>query len=69
MMTDAEMVKHALKEGTREGAQRLVQQQVAEMVEVLDTHQELVLHCLVPPRWRSFLLGTIGQISYWKTND
>jgi hypothetical protein len=31
-----------------------------------DAHEQLKLHCLVPPRWRHFLLGTIGGHAMWK---
>jgi hypothetical protein len=33
--------------------------------EAADSHEELRLQCLVPPRWRHFLLWTIGRISTW----
>jgi hypothetical protein len=34
--------------------------------EAHDMHETLKLHCLIPPRWRHFLLGTIGGWSMWK---
>lgn len=37
--------------------------------EAQDMHDELKLQCLIPPRWRSFLLGTIGDIPHWKKYD
>lgn len=34
-----------------------------------DRHEQLKLHCLIPPRWRSFLLGTIGGHNIWKRDE
>jgi hypothetical protein len=34
--------------------------------EAEDSHEQLKLHCLIPPRWRAFLLGTLGGHSMWK---
>jgi hypothetical protein len=34
--------------------------------EAMDMHEQLKLHCLIPPRWRGFLLGTIGGFDMWK---
>jgi hypothetical protein len=35
-------------------------------IEARDTHDQLRLHCLIPPRWRHFLLGTVGGYQMWK---
>jgi hypothetical protein len=35
--------------------------------EAEDSHEALWLQCFIPPRWRSFLLGTIGGLEHWKT--
>jgi hypothetical protein len=37
--------------------------------EAEDMHQELKLQCLIPPRWRAFLLGTIGGVDHWKLDN
>jgi hypothetical protein len=34
--------------------------------EAEDSHEKLKLQCLIPPRWRHFLLWTIGQDRTWK---
>lgn len=34
--------------------------------EALDRHEELKLQCLIPPRWRRFLLYTIGEDETWE---
>jgi hypothetical protein len=34
--------------------------------EALDKHEELTLQCLIPPRWRRFLLYTIGEDATWE---
>jgi hypothetical protein len=34
--------------------------------EAMDMHEQLKLHCLIPPRWRRFLLGTVGGFDMWK---
>lgn len=34
--------------------------------EAADKHEELKLQCLIPPRWRHFLLYTIGGDETWK---
>jgi hypothetical protein len=31
-----------------------------------DMHETLKLHCLIPPRWRHFLLATVGGWWMWK---
>ena len=31
-----------------------------------DKHEELKLQCLIPPRWRRFLLYTIGEDDTWE---
>jgi hypothetical protein len=31
-----------------------------------DSHEQLKLHCLIPPRWRRFLLGTVGGYEMWQ---
>ena len=33
--------------------------------EAKDRHEELKLQCLIPPRWRRFLLYTIGEDETW----
>jgi hypothetical protein len=33
--------------------------------EAYDRHEKLKLQCLVPPRWRRFILGVIGGDSTW----
>ena len=37
--------------------------------EAQDSHERLKLQCLIPPRWRHFLLWTIGRITTWKHYD
>lgn len=37
--------------------------------EAEDMHEALRLQCLIPPRWRHFLLGTVGGLSHWKNYD
>ena len=37
--------------------------------EAEDSHEQLKMQCLIPPRWRHFLLGTIGGIAAWKKYD
>jgi hypothetical protein len=34
--------------------------------EASDRHEELKLQCLIPPRWRRFLLYTIGEDAAWE---
>lgn len=34
--------------------------------EAQDKHEELKLQCLIPPRWRRFLLYTIGEDETWE---
>jgi hypothetical protein len=34
--------------------------------QAIDGHQQLKLHCLIPPRWRSFVLGTVGEYWMWQ---
>jgi hypothetical protein len=34
--------------------------------EAEDQHEALKLQCLIPPRWRHFLLWTVGRIEAWK---
>jgi hypothetical protein len=37
--------------------------------EAEDSHEKLKLQCLIPPRWRHFLLGTVMGDSTWKHYD
>jgi hypothetical protein len=37
--------------------------------EAEDSHEKLKLQCLIPPRWRHFLLGKIGGITTWLNYD
>jgi hypothetical protein len=37
--------------------------------EARERHQTLKLQCLIPPRWRHFLLWTIGQDATWRFYD
>lgn len=37
--------------------------------EAIDNHNMLRLQCLIPPRWRHFLLWTIGQDARWRRYD
>jgi hypothetical protein len=37
--------------------------------EAEDTHERLVRQCLVPPRLRSFVLGTVGGLNHWKLDN
>lgn len=34
--------------------------------EAKDSHETLKLQCLIPPRWRHFLLWTIGRQQAWR---
>ena len=34
-----------------------------------DSHNKLKMQCLIPPRWRHFLLWTIGQDADWRFYD
>jgi hypothetical protein len=34
--------------------------------EAIKRHRRLVLQCLIPPRWRGALLGTLAGIDVWK---
>jgi hypothetical protein len=46
-----------------------LQLRYATQREAHDMHETLKLHCLIPPRWRHFLLGTIGGWWMWKHYD
>jgi hypothetical protein len=37
--------------------------------EASDRHEKLRLQCLIPPRWRHFLLWTIGRDAAWQFYD
>ena len=37
--------------------------------EAKETHELLVMQCLIPPRWRHFLLWTIGRDATWSHYD
>lgn len=37
--------------------------------EAAESHEKLKLQCLIPPRWRHFLLWTIGQDADWSYYD
>jgi hypothetical protein len=43
-----------------------LQLRYATRAEAEDSHQKLKLQCLIPPRWRHFLLWTIGQDRTWR---
>jgi len=37
--------------------------------EAQESHDELKIQCLIPPRWRHFLLWTIGQQPAWRDSN
>ena len=37
--------------------------------EAADSHETLKMQCLIPPRWRHFLLWTIGRQEAWRNFD
>jgi hypothetical protein len=37
--------------------------------EASDRHETLLLQCLIPPRWRHFLLWTVGRDETWRYYD
>jgi hypothetical protein len=37
--------------------------------EARDKHEELTMQCLIPPRWRHFLLWTVGRQETWRRWD
>ena len=37
--------------------------------EAKDSHETLMMQCLIPPRWRHFLLWTIGREEAWRYYD
>jgi hypothetical protein len=37
--------------------------------EARDKHEELKMQCLIPPRWRHFILWTIGRQEAWRYYD
>jgi hypothetical protein len=43
----------------------LLQMRYSTEAEALAAHHRLKLQCLIPPRWRKFLLYTIGKDSTW----
>lgn len=42
-----------------------LQLRYATKAQAEDTHEALWLQCLIPPRWRRFILGTIGGVGHW----
>ncbi len=34
-----------------------------------ERHYEILMQCLVPPRWRHFVLGTVFDVGTWKRWD
>jgi hypothetical protein len=46
-----------------------LQLRYASKNEAEDMHELLKLHCLIPPRWRHFLLATVGGWWMWKRYD
>jgi hypothetical protein len=46
-----------------------LQLRYATKSEAEDSHDRLKLQCLIPPRWRHFLLWTVGRNCNWKFYD
>lgn len=43
-----------------------IQRQYHTQTEAVAGHEELCRNCLIPPRWRSFILGTLWGKAEWK---
>jgi hypothetical protein len=67
-LTEAE--REAEKAEDREKARRYPHDQLQLRYhterEASDRHETLLLQCLIPPRWRHFLLWTIGKDETWR---
>lgn len=46
-----------------------IQRRYATEQKAREGHKELRLMCLIPPRWRHFLLGTVAGLNEWKNWD
>jgi hypothetical protein len=46
-----------------------MQMRYASEHDARETHERLMMQCLIPPRWRHFLLWTIGRQQEWSFYD